>query len=272
LLPEGLAFDPGWTWLKAIQFGASVLKKSEEQHQKDDIAKELGFADRGTLERAQRFAALPPEEQERILADEQRRNTTELPQNEPSNPERRAERVGTKAASAPDRQTEERTRSVSIGLDQVKQEAAQYLRQRYTNADGEMICQICKKAMPFKLDDGRYYFEAVEFLPELTRHHYQNYLALCPNHAAMYQHVNSPSDSTESNFVNLAVNELPVVLAQTDLMIYFTKTHMIDLKEVIRVDRADTGQTDGEGHRSTESAAVNNQRIIRMPRKLTFLA
>jgi hypothetical protein len=240
LLPEGFAFDPGWEWLKVIQFGASVFKKSQEQRQQEDIAKNLGFGDSGTLERAQRFAALPPEEQERILADEERKSATELPEHEPADPGRRAERVGTKAASAPDRRTEERTRSVSIGLDQIKQEAVQYLRQQYTNADGEMVCQICKAHLPFKLDDGRDYFEAVEFLSELTKRHYQNYLALCPNHAAMYQHANNSFEILESKFGDLAVNELAVVLAQKDLTIYFTKTHIVDLKEVIRVDRADT--------------------------------
>jgi hypothetical protein len=112
--------------------------------------------------------------------------------------------------------------------------------QQYTNADGEMVCQICKAHLPFKLDDGRDYFEAVEFLSELTKRHYQNYLALCPNHAAMYQHANNSFEILESKFGDLAVNELAVVLAQKDLTIYFTKTHIVDLKEVIRVDRADT--------------------------------
>jgi hypothetical protein len=247
LLPEGFAFDPGWVWLKAIQFGASVLKKSEQQLQTEDLAKELGFADSGTLERAKRFAALAPEEQERILAAEERKATTELPEHEPANPERRTQRVGAKAASAPDRRSEERTRSVSIGLDQVKQEAAQYLSQQYTNANSEMICQICKIQLPFRLDDGKDYFEAVEFLPELTKRHYQNYLALCPNHAAMFQYANSSSDSSENDFVNLAVNELAVVLAQKDLTIYFTKTHTIDLKEVIRVDRAEANADQSVG-------------------------
>ena len=31
--------------------------------------------------------------------------------------------------------------------------------------------------MPFKLDDGSDYFEKVEFLRDLTKLHYQNYLA-----------------------------------------------------------------------------------------------
>jgi hypothetical protein len=159
-----------------------------------------------------------------------------LPENVPSNPDRRAERVGTTAAQAPERQTEARTRSVSIGIDEVKQEAAQYLRQQYTNVDGDMICQVCKTVLPFKLDDGTDYFERVEFLPELKRRHYQNYLALCPNHAAMFQHANGSSDSLLESVVAFAENELPVVLAERETTIYFTQTHLADLKEVIKVD------------------------------------
>ena len=41
-----------------------------------------------------------------------------------------------------------------------------------------MICQVCKNRLPFQLDDGTDYFERVEFLPALKRHHKQNYLAL----------------------------------------------------------------------------------------------
>jgi len=93
-------------------------------------------------------------------------------------------------------------------------------------------------ALPFKLDDGSDYFEKVEFLPQLRRHHYQNYLALCPNHAAMFQHANGSAASIPDSFVGLTENELPVVLAQRETTIYYTKTHIADLKEVIRVDRA----------------------------------
>src|ERR1035438_1798785 len=112
LLPDGFAFDTGWPWLKAIHFGASVLKKSEEQRQKQNVAKELGFTDSESLERAQRFVALPAEEQERILAHQERQAADDLPEHDPSNPERRAERVGGQAAAAPERRTEERPRSV----------------------------------------------------------------------------------------------------------------------------------------------------------------
>lgn len=243
LLPEGSAFDPGWPWLKAIHFGASLLKKSEEQRQKQDFAKELGFSDSESLERAQRFVALPEEEQERFLADQERTAAAELPDHEPSHPERRAERVGGQAAAAPERRTEERTRSVSVGLETVKQEAAQYLLSQYTNIDGEMICQVCKGSLPFKLDDGTAYFEEVEFLPDFKRRHYQNYLALCPNHAAMFLHANGSSDSMQSTFLEMTANELRIVLAQRDATIYFTKTHIADLRTVIQADTSDQFET-----------------------------
>jgi hypothetical protein len=260
LLPEGFPFDAGSAWLKAIGFGRNAAAKSDEQRQKEIVAKELGFRDQASLERAKRFTALPPEEQERILAEREHFPGKELPEHEPANPERRAERVGAKAASAPDRRTEERTRSVSIGLDQVKQEAGQYLRQQYTNSDGEMICQICKTQLPFRLDDGGDYFEAVEFLPELSKRHYQNYLALCPNHAAMFQYANGSSSCIENEFINLVSNELSILLAQRDLTIYFTKTHIADLKEVIRVDRTETNtnKARSEGEPSVPSSYASN--------------
>ncbi len=239
LLPEGFAFDHGWAWLKAIHFGQELAKKSEEHRKRQNVARELGFADDESLERAKRFTALPPADQERILRERERNEGTELPDSEPTNPERRVQRVSADAAEAPERRTEERTRSVSIGRDEVKVQAGQYLSQQYTNADGEMICQICKSRVPFSLDDGTPYFEKVEFLPELTRRHYQNYLALCPNHAAMFQHANGSSDSIESAFLTLVGNELSVVLAQGDTTIYFTKTHIADLQAVINVDRTE---------------------------------
>ncbi|WP_372502278.1 hypothetical protein P7L66_12580 [Tistrella mobilis] len=236
LLPEGFAFDPGQRWLKAIKWGEEVVKRSEHQRQKETFAKELGFIDEGSLQRAQRFAALSPEDQERILADEERRAVTELPEHEPSSPDRRAQRVGAMAAEAPGRRTEVRNRSVSVGLDAVKEAAGQYLSQQYTNSDGEMICQACRKRLPFKLDDGTSYFERVQLMSELKKHHYQNYLALCPNHAAMFQYTNGSRDQLKGMIIQASANELEIILAQQPTQIYFTKTHLSDLRALIAAE------------------------------------
>jgi hypothetical protein len=238
-LPDGFPFDPGWTWLKAIHFGEELAQKSEVQRQKQDAAKTFGFSDAQSLERAQQFATLPVTEQQRILAEFQGRQHSELPEHEPKDPARRADQVGRQAAGAPERITEPRKRAVSVGREEVKQEAEQYLRGQYTNAEREMICQVCKAPLPFKLDDGSYYCEKVEFLglEYLKRRYHQNYLSLCPNHGAMFREANGSRDSLKAMLADMRGQELKVVLAQTDKTIYFTKTHIADLKTVIEVDQ-----------------------------------
>ena len=237
MLPEGFPFDPGWPWLKVTQFGEGLAKLFEEERRKQAVATELGFADQASLERARRFAALSPVEQEPILAEHEPHDSSELPERIPRHPDRRAERVSERAATAPERRTEQRMRSVSVGREEVKKGTEQYLHTQYTNDDGEMICQVCKGPLPFKLDDDSYYFEMVEFLRDLKKRHYQNYLALCPNHSAMFQYaLGSSIQLMRDQFVDLAGNELNVLLARQDTTIYFTKTHIADLKAVMAAD------------------------------------
>ena len=238
LLPKGFPFDEGYEWLGKVRFGEKNWQTVEESQTKETAAKKMGFPDAGSLERAKQFATLPEDEQERVLAEFERRQSQELPEHEPHDPERRAKHVRQQAADAPERITEDRTRSVSVGRDDVKKQAEPYLREQYTITDGEMICQVCKAQLPFKLDDGSWFFEKVEFLPKLKKRHYQNYLALCPNHAAMFQHANSSADSMQLMFLELEGNELEIVLAQQDTTIYFTKTHIADLKVLIEAENA----------------------------------
>jgi hypothetical protein len=238
LLPEGFPFNADADWIKRVQFGEGNQQRAEQSKKTEAEARDMGFRDLESFERAKQFGELPQGEQERILREVQSRQNLELPEHESRNPERRAEQVGIQAAEAPERTTEQRTRSVSLGRERVKQEAEQYLREQYTNGDGEMFCQVCwgRPPLPFKLNDGNYYFEKVEFLVELKTRHYQNYLSLCPNHGAMFQYANGSRDELTAKFVGMYSQRLEVVLAQTDVTIYFTKTHIDDLKKVIEVD------------------------------------
>jgi hypothetical protein len=236
LLPEGFAFDPGNKGLRAIQFGSAADRRVADEHEKDSIAKRAGFADAGALERAKRFAALPEEEQEKFFAELEKAAKAAIPDREPANPQQRARNVTEQAEDAPDKESEIRSRSVSVGREDVKVEAEQYLRQHYRNTDGEMTCQICKGPLPFKLDDGSEFFETVEFLPELRKRHFQNYLALCPNHSAMYRHANGSKEIVRDLVENLNGNELEVVLAQQDMTIYLSKVHVIDIKAVLAAE------------------------------------
>ncbi len=178
------------------------------------------------------------DERKKYRSEYESQHSINLPDREPSDPGRRAERVRKGAKDAPERTTEDHTRTVSVNREAVKKETDPYLREQYTNSDGVMICQVCKNALPFKLADGSYYFEAVEFLPEpeLEKHHYQNYLALCPNHAAMYQYANGSKETMKDLFLDLKGNELKIVLARKNKTIYFTTTHIADLRTIIEVE------------------------------------
>jgi hypothetical protein len=246
LLPNGFIFDPGWAWVKEVGFGkevelenektkATAVEAVEKRNRLQAAAAELGFKS-DDLALLEKFKQVPADHRERLLEEwETSREAVELPDHEPRNPERRAQRVSAMAADAPERRTEERTRSVVVGREDVKAEAAQYLQQQYIS-DGDIICQVCKKPMPFRRDDGSVYFEKVEFLAELKNRHHQNYLALCPNHAAMFKHANGTKDFMLEMFTEILGNELELVLAQKDTTIHFTKTHIADLKKVIEVD------------------------------------
>lgn len=245
LLPDGFTFSIGWPWIKAVEFGRSIQLQDqkaeaeaaaaiERQSKEQEAARALGF---DNAETARKFAAMPMDEQNRALAEYERRRQVALPDHEPGNPARRRERIFAHATRAPVRQTEERTRSVSIGRDEVKDEAKQYLRQQYTNPDAEQICQVCKDILPFKVNDGSFYFETVEFLPELKRHYDQNYLCLCPNHAAMFKHANASRATLKERTGIQTENEMDVVLAHREETIYFTRTHLADLRAIIEADQ-----------------------------------
>jgi hypothetical protein len=236
LLPEGFPYDAGKEWLKAIGFGEELRKKSEEYQRKAENRKTLGFESEEELERAREFLRLPREAQLRALQQYQRASEIELPEHAPANPERRLARAEQKAREALERTAEKRSRSVQVGLADVKAQAEQYLRQQYTNPDGIMICQICLNELPFKKADDRYYFEKVELLSGLARRHHQNYLALCPNHGAMFQHANDSEDILRDMLETLEGQELEVVLARSDHRIWFTETHLIDLHAVLAAE------------------------------------
>ncbi len=76
----------------------------------------------------------------------------------------------------------------------------------------------------------------MEFLLDLKRHHYQNYLALCPNHAAMFMHANPLKEEMRDRFRGLEGNELALTLADQPVTLYLTGKHILDVRTVIEVD------------------------------------
>ena len=236
MLPEGFPYDSGWQWIKAVRFGERSIPRVDGDNSHWEVAKALGFRDDEALRQLRWFAQLNVGDRRKLKKEYERIQITELPDHKPNDLGRRSKRVADQAKDAPERTTDKRSRSVSVNREAVKEETRQYLRQQYTNGDGITICQVCQDALPFTLPDGSYFFEAVEFLPELRKHHYQNYLALCPNHGAMYQHANGSSEFMRDLFLDLVGNDLDVILAREDTTVYFTTTHIADLITTIEVD------------------------------------
>jgi hypothetical protein len=66
---------------------------------------------------------------------------------------------------------------------------------------------------------------------------YQNYLALCPNHAAMFKHANASKDELKFSFLLMEDRKsVQVELAGKLEMITFSSRHQLDLSAVIKSD------------------------------------
>jgi hypothetical protein len=156
-----------------------------------------------------------------------------------TNPERRQERIREQLADAPKKEYEEHERSVRTTRGTV--DPSLWLREQYTTETGQMVCQICKNAMPFKKRDGEYYFEAVEALSRdhFPKEHEAQFLALCPLCAAMYKELVKKDEAAMADLrkalLNMAVDhsEIPLHLGEIDTTIRFVETHCHDLKTIL---------------------------------------
>jgi hypothetical protein len=163
---------------------------------------------------------------------------TEQPNEPVSNPERRSKKVLENSADAPDKQSVQHERAIQVGISEIKAEAKAYLRAKYQNTEHELICQCCHDEMPFKVNNV-HYFEAVQCVKKQNKSHFQNYLALCPTCAAMYQYARETDDEKIRTGLieNPAPNDSPaieihVTLAGKNYRLRFVGTHWFDLKTI----------------------------------------
>jgi hypothetical protein len=127
-------------------------------------------------------------------------------------------------------------------------EKKQYYKELYTNDENIMVCQICRKEMPFKKPNKEYYFVTCEITintkkepSEVKTEAVQSYLALCPTCAAKYnvfvhtkpeemskictQIKNTPPTESEST-------EIPVSLDK-EQTITFVAPHLLEFKIIL---------------------------------------
>ena len=240
-LPPGFLFDDRNGLLSTIGFEEAIQRQSAEYRRKDLVAREFGFDGLGTateLANALRESGMEPKTAVALIKQHAAR--PEQPEEEVRNPTRRRKGVMEHRDNAPESSAVRRERSIQPNLPGVVAEAKAYLRAKYTNAHGQMVCQACSNEMPFKLRTGEYYFEAVQVLKGLGQHFYENRLALCSTCAAMYQFARSSTDedvraaivAVDSEKVEARV-AVSLVLAGEHRMVHFVGTHFFDLQVVI---------------------------------------
>lgn len=166
-----------------------------------------------------------------------KKNQPEFPSRTVNNPERRQEQVSNQISEATEKKYENRERSVRVSKGKIG--PSLWLRNQYTNDSSQMVCQICKKEMPFKKRDGEYYFESVEVLSNeyLNKEHEAQYLALCPLCAAMFEEFvkndENALNNLKSKIVNLENCEIQLILGDISTSIQFVETHFHDLKIIL---------------------------------------
>jgi hypothetical protein len=245
-LPQGLLFDDRNGLLTAIGFEERLQRQSAEYRRKDHVAREVGFdglESATELANAVRESGMDPKTAAALI--KRHADRPELPVEEVCNPLRRRIGVMESRDNAPANSAVLQERSILPNLQRVVAEAKAYLRAKYTNVQGQMVCQACSNEMPFKLRTGEYYFEAVQALKGLAQHFYENRLALCPTCAAMYQFARGGTDdylratilSSNSENVEAGV-KVSMVLADASCTIYFVGTHFFDLQVVISQENA----------------------------------
>jgi hypothetical protein len=247
LLPDGFPFDNGWKWVDAVAFGSCIRQREEserlaaqrktaEYQHAEEAAKSLGF---GSSEEAKEMAELKRKDPEGYKKwQESNKEKPSFPNRTVANQVRRQERLAEQLADAPEKEFEIRERSVRITMGLV--DPALWLRNQYTNDAGQMVCQICKKEMPFKKRNGEYYFEKKEALSRehFTKEHEAQYLALCPLCAAMFEEFVKRDESAMQDLNHAlkhsAKPEVPLKLGELETSIRFVESHWQDLRMILQ--------------------------------------
>lgn len=237
MLHKDFRYDDKNGWLTAIGFGENEKKKTWKYKTFATACKDMGFTDEEIeFMKEIKESGLSPEE----LKDFSKQMKTKkrkqaFPEKESDDPGRRESKIKEKLATAPEKQYEVRERSIRTTSNEIKPDVKIYLRNNYTNENGDMICQICEEEMPFKLADGSYYFEAVECVENFPKECRENYIALCPVCAAKFKHANNSKPKDIRALITKADElTIPITLARESKSIRFVKTHLEDLKAIFK--------------------------------------
>lgn len=161
-----------------------------------------------------------------------------FPERNSKNPERRETKVKEQQGRAGTKLYETRERSTRVSKS--PQDPKEYLRDLYTNDDDIMICQMCENEMPFRLSNGKHYFDAVQVNDNDTAEMHQLKLALCPVCAAKYKYILKKNEDALEDFISsLVEEESPSFIFDVsiengeDHSIRFVELHLKDVRTIL---------------------------------------
>ena len=163
-----------------------------------------------------------------------------FPEHEPSQAERRSQKVKERYEEAEPRMYGKKERS--LRLSSPDHDTKTWLKGLYENQDGIMVCQMCENEMPFKLRNGEYYFEAVQISDDHEKEYHELYLALCPLCAAKYKYLVKGDQPTLKEFLARLKKSGSECKIRIDLgangahSIRFVRTHLLDIGSIIGED------------------------------------
>ena len=263
LLPDGFVYKTGTEWLGAIEFGKVKHQREEQENlekqrqssefqRQEEAAKVLDFESPEDALEARELLDLKREDPEGFDAWQERKKKPKFPDPKSQNPENRKDKVSQAHDDSPVKGYKICMRSVRVT--EATAFTRTWLKNQYTNEEDLMICQICKKEMPFRKRDGEYYFEAVEALSGdyFSKEHEAQFLALCPECAARYKEFIKRDPTALKNLHHALKNsedlEVRIQLGELETSIRFVGTHRLDMKTILQaqtesndtvVDRSD---------------------------------
>ena len=224
-LPEGFEKSTNEAQELAMTLG---MRKAEELQ----LADKLGIP--------HELISFIQRDREVILAlyQEQQQKKVPLPSSITNDPARRTDKAVEAAYNAAVKTYKAVSINRRISAGNIEPKA--YLRNHHTNAEGQLICQLCNQTMPFQFPEGEDFFVACQYIELLEKEHEANYLALCPNCAAEFQYACQTVEDKRAELIldlDLTVDEANLVVhidTPVHQCLRFTQRHFIDLQMAIK--------------------------------------
>jgi hypothetical protein len=244
-LLDDFIYDDKNGWLSTIGFGENSYIENEAFQKEIEAAKLLGIKNQKSIELIKKIENEPElfAEIESFIASKSK--SPDFPEDVSIDPERSKNKMNEKIKNANEKKYA--VKNVSQRITHATIDPKPYLRGNYTNEEGQMICQICEKEMPFKKRDGQYYFVAVESFNDFNVELEELYLALCPVCEAKYKlFIKNGINNEMKNFKTLILEseseKIPINLDEDGYSVHFTNKHITRLKTIIQKEIEETDE------------------------------